>query len=79
MNTSSLREKQISPIPTKKRLNEELEERIVNQTNITFGSFDLQKDGQADESKPPGIKVYNNHRRRSSDFNFSSDPYIDTT
>lgn len=38
----------------RKRLNEELEERVANQTNITFGSLDLHKDRPLME-KEPGI------------------------
>lgn len=76
MNTSSLREKQHS-LDRKKPLEQELVERIGNQTNITFGSMGQKNEVSA--TKPQGIKVYYGNRPKSSEIEETYDPYIDTT
>lgn len=58
-------------------MEQELVERIGNQTNVTFGSVDNKHDISA--TKPQGIKVYHGNRPKSSEIEENYDPYIDTT
>ena len=55
---------------------EELEERLENQAQVTFGSARPQDIGAA--ATKPGIQVYPGTRVKSSEAD-DSEPYIDTT